>query len=374
MKHATLGLATALTLLLASSAVACLHAPQDSGLKIEQEGQTAVIFWADGRQELFLSVDYEVKGGVPNRKSASTGLAWVIPVPSAPDSYQVAEAGLFDLARAAWHEAKPKVPAIESDGPLARSLGPKSASRGIRLLEKVDVGDYEIQPIQTKDKESGAALNAWLTGNGFAEVPAGNMAYYLERSWTWLAVKAKPAAGATKGKLKPLQISFASDEIVYPLKFSSHQGKFRVELYVVTEKPLADFSLRDGAYRYSKPASHGFRLEGYELELPDGLWDAHEKAKDFSGFPTRKVMMTRVFASRVNNATDPIAEWTTDLAFRPQPGAKTPAAKTPATKTQAPSSGFCELRAPSQGGGAWLLALVAGFLLAVRRRQPRSAA
>ena len=377
MTRITWGLSTALTLLLTSAALACLHGPKDGGYRFDQEAQTALIFWAGGRQELFLSVDYEVTVRSPSPKSPPSGLAWVVPLPSAPDAYRVADAELLKSASEAWHRARPS-PEVAS----TRSSGEKSlrADRGgIRLLEKVEVGDYEIQPIQTTDKASGAALNAWLTKNGFGEVPAANMAYYLERSWTWLAVKAKQGAadrstvrtptrkGAPqRGTLKPLQISFASEEIVYPLKFSSHQGTFSVAIYIATEKPLADFSLREGAYR-SKSAPHGFRAEGYELELPDLLWEAHSAAKNFPGFPSRKVILTKISNGRVNNSTNPISEWTTDLAFKPHP---TEAAKTaqPAASSAAGSSGgLCALHDPHPSrshpsGGAWLLALVLAAL------------
>ena len=210
-----------------SLAAACIHPPADWKGSLSQTGQTAMIFWKDGVEDLVIKPTYQSKSAAPPAE-----LAWVVPLPNEPKSYGTVDVAAFQDLFEAWEKARPKL----------RAKGARSANapraQGIKLLPKAVVGDYTIQPIEARGKESGPALNAWLEGNGFSTVPLENMAYYLEREWVWLCVKAKTKAA--KGDLRPLRITFETPRIVYPLKFSTHQGTFAVTLWVITEQPLAD--------------------------------------------------------------------------------------------------------------------------------------
>ena len=202
-------------------------------------------------------------------------------------------------------------------------------------MKRIKVGEYSIQPIKTTGKESGEALNAWLKGNGFGAVPTANMNYYLERNWVWLAVKAelpqarvsKPEEIEAKGTLKPLRISFATPTIVYPLKFSTHQGVFDVTLYVVTAEPLAGFERRqldhcDPFYDMKKehPARKlGFWGTGLIVDLPEKLAAVQARAKANGFSPLEgKVILTEVSARKINGEKNPIAGWAEDLSLTPQ--------------------------------------------------------
>jgi len=360
------GAALTLIALAGSSAWACLHGPSSAGpIEIDQDRQKAVVLYNAGREELILGVDYEVKGGEIDE------IAWVIPVPQVPDAYAEADPEVFSAAAMAWHAARPRPPAPRSaadslsDGNLLKAAPPP-----IRLLETVKVGSYEIQPIQTSGAEAGPALNAWLKQNGFGEVPLENMSFYLERDWTWLAAKAKLGKASAKAELRPLQLSFASDEVVYPLKFSTHQGEFAVELFVLTREPLEGFHERkDGAFK-TEARHHGFRLEGYRVHLPKQIEAAMAEAKHFEPFPSgEQVVLTRAYHARVNNPSDPIAGWESDLSFKPHPSAKPAAAPaTPSATPAAPASGWCALSAPHAQGQAWALASLLLLLGAARRR------
>ena len=57
---------------------------------VPSSAQEAVLFHADGREELILKINYIITGDtLPDR------FAWVITVPNEPDQYEVADSNLF---------------------------------------------------------------------------------------------------------------------------------------------------------------------------------------------------------------------------------------------------------------------------------------
>jgi hypothetical protein len=183
---------------------------------------------------------------------------------------------------------------------------------GLELLAPVSVGDYAIQPIKARGPESAQALNTWLAENGFSTVPVANMAYYLERRWVWLAIKAN--VSAVKGELRPLRVAFPSERVVYPLKFSTHQGVFDVTLWVFSAKPLRGFRRYGHAgsippLQGDHPAkAYGLRFAGHDVELPARLCGS-------TTLP-RQVHLTKV-TGRVNTPERPLAAWPNDLSLEP---------------------------------------------------------
>jgi len=288
MKRALVALSLSLTA--ASLAAACIHPPKDWKGSLSQTGQAAMILWKDGVEDLVIKPTYESKSAAPPAE-----LAWVVPVPSVPKSYGTVEVSAFKDLYEAWEKARPK---LRSKG--ARSAnGPRA--QGIKLLPKAVVGDYTIQPIEARGEESGPALNAWLGSNGFSTVPSENMAYYLERKWVWLCVKAKTKAA--KGDLRPLRITFETPRIVYPLKFSTHQGTFAVTLWVITEEPLAE-GWGDDASAY------GFSGPQLSFPLPKSVAEAAAGTK-LSG----EVSVTKLQHPALEG--EKIARWKRDFQLEP---------------------------------------------------------
>ncbi len=306
-------------------AAACIHAPRDYEGSLEETSQQALVFWADGREELVLNIAYEVVKG-----DAPTSLAWVVPVPNVPDHYAVSEPGVFKELFDLTEVKRP------GRGERARgTFGDDEAEKenGIELLDPVTVGDYAIQPIKGRGADAGPALNAWLTENGFGEVPEANMAYYLERDWTFLAIRMGPKKGQTRieghGDFRPLRISFAADRIYYPLKFSSHQGTFDVTLYVVTEKGLPtderglptdeitsrlkQFGFHHANMSVPVKLSNG-ELQRHAKELV-GLWREIVSEKRIG---LRKGILTKLVARDVNDPKrNPVSAWEEDFSIEP---------------------------------------------------------
>lgn len=285
--------------------LACLHPPRSYKGSLEETGQQAVIFFADGREELVLRVDYKLG---PEGKLPET-LAWVVPTPTVPDHYAVASPkaleDLFRFGEDTWNLERGR-----------NSLGEDQHS-SIELLAKVTVGEYEIQPIRATGREAGPELNAWLTRNDFGEVPQANMQYYLDHGWTFLAIKilkdkAKESLEA-EGGFRPLRIGFATDRIVYPLKFSSHQGTFDVTLYLVTPAKLdVAEQVKPFGFRFEGEAAAD--LKALEANYPDfaALWsDIRKDGKvTFS-----KGSIAKLIGERINRNDAPVADWKEDFSI-----------------------------------------------------------
>jgi Uncharacterized protein conserved in bacteria (DUF2330) len=307
----------------AAPSSACMHLPASYEGSVTQRAQSAVVLWHDGREELILRAQVAVRGKEPPAE-----LAWVIPVPNVPDAYGVEDPALFQAIYDTFERTAYKQLTLG-----ARSSGEPAP---LELLQTASVGEYEIQPIRARGPEGAAALNAWLERYGFGAVDAANMAWYVDRGWTWLAVRARPDE-APDGEVRPLRISFASERIVYPLKFSTHQGVFDLSVWIVTAAPLQGFQpdLRFGYVPQEdhplqalglRPPTDGSSLlkirlikhwaQGYWMELPPEARRVVESAVDggtFPGFERELVHVTQLRANQVNHLNNPIAGWPLDV-------------------------------------------------------------
>jgi hypothetical protein len=224
---------------------------------VTQRGQQAIIIHHDGREELIIEVDYQSAQAPPS-------LAWVIPLPSIPDRYEITSPTLFEemeqAAELNWGHV-----GCRSRGPAQQSAPIPTSIPALNLLEVVAVGPYTIQPIQASGELGLAALGRWMTDNGFSEIPEEELAYYIQRQWVFLAVRATPPEGGemgTAGALPPLHISFLTSAIVYPLKLSAHMGVFPVTLYVLTDHAVEREVFRGARER-------GFFVSGANEECDD---------------------------------------------------------------------------------------------------------
>ena len=193
------------------------------GKDIYQPSQKALIFHADSREDLILSVRYE---------GNASDFAWVVPVPSQP-AVDVADPGLF------WELA---VLTRLHFPPESAGLSPGAASSlDVTVLEEKAVGPYDVAILAAEDP---AALVDWLNSNGysFPEAGEGILNEYISRQWYFVASKistGEEATGLAEGTIEPLVLSFRSDRIVYPLRITSLSSDFcEVLLYVFAEQPV----------------------------------------------------------------------------------------------------------------------------------------
>lgn len=192
------------------------------GVDIEEPSQKAVILYDDGIEDLVLQVQY---AGEP------ADFAWVVPLPSEPKVSRVDGDVFSELSLHTQQRARIGM----------QSLGAMpSEAEGVEVLQHQKIGIYDVAVLQYGDA---ASLVKWLNENGFTLPDKAEpiIADYVKRKWIFSALRIHPDAKelwaqgkVEKGTLAPLKFTFASPQIVYPLKISSlNKGKCEVLIYVL---------------------------------------------------------------------------------------------------------------------------------------------
>lgn len=211
------------------------YIPDRAGAAVVDE--RALIAW-DGRAEDIL-MSFGVTG-------ASDRAAWLMPVPSAAQ-VSLGDAGVFEqLARI----TAPRVEYRDSWWPTFDWLQPGSEGAletagarpgtGVDVLSTQHIGPFEVTRLRGDDP---AALARWLAGHGFPH-PDGldtNLAPYVADGWEIVAIQLAAETSGTAparltGALQPLRLTFAADEVVYPMRLSrAAKNPQSVDLYLLAE-------------------------------------------------------------------------------------------------------------------------------------------
>ena len=231
------------TLIVTSPVHSCMMVPRAFQGRISQNRQQAILVQKGDRQELVLQVNYKIEG----RKNLPEQFAWIVTTPTEPDNYRVtSNSTITDTSR--WSRLITMPPRPDSRS-LTDSRAEESAvsiaPNSIELGRRVKIGPYDVQPVRARGLEALGALNEWLKENGFPTEDPDHMAYFVQNNFTFCCIKVSPKQEgegpiltSTRGKLPPLQLSFESSSLYYPLKFSSRQGVFDVELTTLTAEPV----------------------------------------------------------------------------------------------------------------------------------------
>ena len=293
--------------------LACCMVPRTYKGTIHQNTQEAVIFHDRGMQDMILRINYEIDGeGAPDR------FAWIITVPNEPERYAVADAKVYEEVFA-W--ADPLVQPPRPRG-LFKNLAEDAAvddQRDLAFSEPVKVGPYDIQPVKVKGAEALGELNAWLSKNDFPTEDPKHMKYFAENGFTFLCIKINPAKGqaavGTDGDLEPLHLSFKSEDVYYPLRFSSRQGVFDVNLTVLTREKL---DYRKSAANLNKIGWSARDLKKNVVVSRDDFPEALAAAYAHSSFNklAEKHWHLNVIRTRHTNRGNTIAKWDADVFFQ----------------------------------------------------------
>ncbi len=270
-------LLTALALLTATSAMADGVAAFDPKIVLGDAGtsdQRAVVIHDGNTECLILETKVRDRG---------KGYAWVIPTPSRTSTETIVEvdAALFDVLHTAT------APRIEYIHPKTKGWGTKaeeppgawSARPPVRVWETARIGDYDVTVLTAEESK---ALADWLAEHGY-ELPGKPepvLASYVERGWAFTAVRVAPGSRQDLASLKPLALTFASAEPVYPLmisQLSAVPGVTEILVYVI-----ADSTVRTAPYDTVTVDTSG--LEFYQLPLEvyeKRLRDASRPTSDF---------------------------------------------------------------------------------------------
>ncbi|MCM8528694.1 MAG: DUF2330 domain-containing protein [Lentisphaeraceae bacterium] len=220
--------------------LACCMLPAKYEGSIQQTQQEGIIIYKDGVQDLILKVDPKITG-----KTKLDNFCWLITVPNEPEKYDVLDEAIFE----SFFDLKTKYlvkPKRESRGIGCSEKSSmekvSKAYEGVELGKYTEVGDYAIQPVRGIGEHAFTGLNKWLGDNGFPTEPQEHMQYFIDEKFTFLCIKIKPdtegESEVITPQLKPLHMTFKSKEPYYPMKYSSQQGDFSVNIYTVTDKPI----------------------------------------------------------------------------------------------------------------------------------------
>ncbi|MEV0841183.1 DUF2330 domain-containing protein [Actinocatenispora sera] len=283
-----------------------------------------------------------------------TAAAWFLPVPAKP-RFALADVELFNqLANLTAPQAK----RVGSDGcDHGACAVPGRPAPQVSVLQRVPVGPYDVATLRASD---GSALHDWLAKHGFTlpDSLATGVAPYAKQGWDYVAVRLRPAEGTTSlgRNLPPLSVSFASDELVYPMRLSalaSHPQTVR--LYVL--------------------AGHRMRATG-ALPTPSDVRYAGWVTPSSVDDPLASMLPRRMFLTRFDLVNLSPARITDDFHFDRAPADTTYRDTTyyadggPGGTTH-PRYDPAQLLLPALGAGAVLFLLLTGVGLAIGRRRTR---
>ncbi|MER7947072.1 DUF2330 domain-containing protein [Streptomyces sp. NPDC096079] len=191
----------------------------DKAERIGVDREESAVRW-DGRTETVV-MRFRVHG---NARRA----AWIMPVPGRAD-VTLGDPELFDaLDRLTEPEQRDRFHfwPREGDWPFDATNGDGAAAAppgggGVGVVGRERLGPFDVARLTATDPD---ALGDWLRANGF-ELPerlTGALRPYVAQKWEYVAVRLAPQEKGTPlyGELTPLRISFASRELVYPMRLS----------------------------------------------------------------------------------------------------------------------------------------------------------
>jgi len=162
-------------------------------------------------EHLILSVSFE---------GDAEDFAWVIPVPNKPE-IAVTDPELFwelsDFTRTELPHG--------GGGFGCYGAGFPGDQEGVDVIEEQVVGPYATAILSATNA---TALADWLNANGYIFPEDGEeiVSEYIAKEWYFIATKINAVDEDTgyalaEGDIEPIVLSFASDEIIYPLRITS---------------------------------------------------------------------------------------------------------------------------------------------------------
>jgi hypothetical protein len=187
--------------------------------------ESALLIERPGGEQLILSLDLAGDG--------STRPAVVLPVPGVPEVAAIERGdplAYLDQATA----AEPTTGAAPGSGEDTAGAPP------VDVIGREQVGGYDVARLASGDA---AALDRWLNQNGYL-LPTGAdeiLAEYVDEGWRFVAIR---LAREAEGRLRPLVVSFDTDELVYPMRLAQlGDAPVNLTLYTLADGPREVASL-----------------------------------------------------------------------------------------------------------------------------------
>ncbi len=202
------------------------YIPHDGQASVSQE--QALLRWDGQTEDLLMSL------GV---LGSSSEAAVILPVPSQAKVALGQTAVWPELSQLTQplvrHEKRYVLPLPLMGAGAAPAPG---AGAPVSVLSRQTLGPFEVTNLAATNAQ---ALADWLSANGYQMSPglAATLQPYVAQGWYYVAVRLRPGTGTQlTGTLDPLQVTFASKELVYPMRASAHApGTESVTLYVLAD-------------------------------------------------------------------------------------------------------------------------------------------
>ena len=241
--------------------------------------EKALVIEGEGTEEIVLSLDLTSDGTEPP--------AVILPVPGEPEVAAIEEGdplAYLDEATA-FAQAVGAGPGDGSDGATAGAVD---------VIGREEIGGYDVSRLSATDP---GALEAWLADNGYEPPPGSEpiFAEYVDEGWSYVAIR---LAESADGSLKPLRVSFPTEEFVYPMRLAQ-LGTVPVDLtlYVLAD---AERGVAELATAFDAPVSELDPQPPPELE---------------------ELFAQGTYVTKLQAQAAPPSTFTSDLAIAPVPGA-----------------------------------------------------
>lgn len=203
-------------------------------------GETALVWW-DGKTEQ-IDMVLQMQGSMQSA-------AWIMPTPAGTTLSLGDQAAFPKLAMAVKPRVEQKTRwrlwprlGVGSGGGDKGGAFPGTQAPGAGLsVQQATIGPFQVATLSATDARD---VDRWLSDNGFPSKPqlVPTFQSYLDQKWQIQAAKLVPQADNTafSNDLPPLRLSFATTQVVYPIKLSHHaRTSQQVTLYLAAPHQMA---------------------------------------------------------------------------------------------------------------------------------------
>jgi len=188
--------------------------------EVSVEGETAIVSYADGVEQIDLSLELLAQTG-------DTGLVFPTPNPATVTQGDNAE---FDAVAEA---IAPRPAYVDDWWGFASVRGGDGAEP--EIISRVTLGPIEATTLKASDA---AGLRKWLSTNDYQMTGAAKseLKYYIQQGWSFVAIKLI-SDDVLNGDLEPVRITFESSSFVYPMRLSAAaKTPQNVRLYILSDQ------------------------------------------------------------------------------------------------------------------------------------------
>jgi len=189
--------------------------------EVTVEGETAIVSYADGVEQIDLSLELLAQTG-------DTGLVFPTPQPATVTKGDSAE---FEAVTAA---IAPRPAYVDDWWGFATASGGGDGAAP-EIISHVTLGPIEATTLKASDA---AGLTKWLKQNDYQLSGAAKkeLKFYIAQKWSFVAIKLS-SSDVLAGELEPVRLTFETQSFVYPMRLSAAaKTPQNVRLYILSDQ------------------------------------------------------------------------------------------------------------------------------------------